>query len=46
MMRSLNERGEISVYSPKGKRLPRKGLAEAWGKLIKLAMLKGKYKYR
>jgi glutamate/tyrosine decarboxylase-like PLP-dependent enzyme len=45
-MRALTERGEFSVYAPKGKKLPRKGLQELWSKLIKLAMLKGKYKYR
>ena len=45
-MRSLAERGDVGVYAPKGKKLPRKGLQELWNKLIKLAMLKGKYKYR
>lgn len=26
LMRGLTERGEVSVYAPKGKKLPRKGL--------------------
>ena len=26
--------------------MPRKGVVELWGKLTKLAMLKGKYKFR
>lgn len=45
-MRSLAEKGEVAVYAPKGKKLPRKGLQELWNKLTKLAMLKGKYKFR
>lgn len=45
LMRGL-ERGEVAVVGPRGKKLPRKGVAELWGKLTKLAMLKGKYKFR
>lgn len=45
-MRGLTERGEVAVYAPKGKKLSRKGMQELWNKLTKLAMLKGKYKFR
>jgi hypothetical protein len=46
MMRSLGESSEINVYAPKGKKLVKKGLPELWNKLLKLASLKGKYKFR
>lgn len=46
LMKSLNERGDFVGYAPKGKKLQRKGLQELWNKLIKLAQLKGKYKFR
>jgi hypothetical protein len=46
LMKSLNERGDFVPYAPKGKKLQRKGLQELWNKLIKLAQLKGKYKFR
>jgi hypothetical protein len=45
-MKSLLDKGEITVFIMKGKKLIRQGLQEAWNKLIKTAMLKGKYKYR
>jgi hypothetical protein len=46
MMRSLGESSEITVYAPRGKKLPKKNLQELWNKLLKLASLKGKYKFR
>jgi hypothetical protein len=46
LMRGLGERGEVAVVGPRGKKLPRRGVAELWAKLTKLAMLKGKYKFR
>lgn len=45
-MRCLSERGDVAVAGGKGKRGGRKGVAELWAKLTKLAMLKGKYKFR
>lgn len=53
-MNSLNTIGEIDVFNmEKGltKRLNKKGdiivdIYEPWSKLIKIANLKGKYKYR
>ena len=46
MMKSLVDKNEIGVYVVKSKKLPRQGIHEVWSKLIKTAMLKGKYKYR
>jgi hypothetical protein len=46
MMKGYSERGEIPVAGARGKKQSRKGVAELWGKLTKLAMLKGKYKFR
>lgn len=45
-MRGLSESGSFIPYEPKGKKLSRKGVQEVWTKLIKVASLKGKYKYR
>jgi hypothetical protein len=46
LMKGLSEKGEVAAFAPRGKKLPRKGLQELWSKLTKLAMLKGKYKFR
>jgi hypothetical protein len=44
LMRSLADKKDFLGVGPKPKR--KKGLQPAWEKLTKLALLKGKYKYR
>jgi len=46
LMKILNEKGDFQPYCLFGKKLSRKGLQTMWDRLIKLAQLKGKYKYR
>lgn len=43
-MELLADKKDFSSVGPKPKR--KKGLQPIWDKLIKLALLKGKYKYR
>ena len=43
-MKNLQEQGDFHPLGPKIKK--KKGMQPIWEKLTKLAMLKGKYKYR
>ena len=43
-MKTLTEKGDFSPLIAKIKK--RKGMQPLWDKLTKIAMLKGKYKYR
>ena len=43
-MKTLAQTSDFGVLGPKIKR--KKGLQPVWDKMIKLALLKGKYKYR